>query len=224
MDPLVRTSFIPKKPVVQANSAVHGGGVGIFFFIALIIFLGSVLLAGGAFAYERYLGQSIKSKSESLSRARAAFEPATIQDLMRLNDRLTEASTILDAHRAPSAIFGLLSATTLTTVAFDKFDLTSGADGKGILALHGKAGTFSDVALQSDAFNKEHSFKDVLFTGFTVSKDGGGVEFLVNTTVDPSLINYRSVLQTGGASGEATPKQVPVVAPVGATSTTKSQP
>lgn len=213
MDPLVRTSFIPKKPVVQATSAVHSGGVGIFFFIALVIFLGSVLLGAGAFGYEQYLQKSIKSKSDSLTKARAAFEPATIQDLMRLDKRLSEASQILDEHIAPSAIFTLLSDNTLATVAFDKFDLTVGPNVKGVMQLHGKTATFSDVALQSDAFSKERAFKDVLFAGFTVAKDGG-VEFTVSASVDPEVINYRSnLLKVGGVTDS------PVVAPTSSTST-----
>lgn len=218
MDPLVRTSFIPKKPVVQATSVVQSGGVGIFFFIALVIFLGSVLLGAGAFGYEQYLQKSIKSKSDSLTKARAAFEPATIQDLMRLDKRLSEASQILDEHIAPSAIFTLLSDNTLATVAFDKFDLTVGPNIKGTMQLHGKTATFSDVALQSDAFSKERAFKDVLFAGFTVAKDGG-VEFTVSASVDPEVINYRSNLLKVGAVTDS-----PVVAPTTPAPTGSSTP
>ena len=218
MDPLVRTSFIPKKPVVQATAAVHSGGVGVFFFIALVIFLGSILLGAGAFGYEQYLQKSIKSKSDSLTKARAAFEPATIQDLMRLDKRLSEAKVILDGHTAPSAIFTLLSANTLSTVAFDKFDLSTGPDIKGVVQLHGKTATFSDVALQSDAFNKERAFKDVLFAGFTVAKDGG-VEFTVSASVDPEVINYRSNLLKVGEVTDS-----PALTPTTPTPTSSSTP
>ena len=223
MDPLVRTSFIPKKPVVQATASVQAGGVGIFFFIALVIFLGSIVLGAGAFGYEQYLEKSIKSKSESLTKARAAFEPATIQDLMRLDKRLSEAKRILDAHTAPSAIFALLSARTLSTVAFDKFDLNMGPDAKGVIQLHGKTGAFSDVALQSDAFNSERAFKDVIFAGFTVSKEGG-VDFTVSASVDPEVINYRSNLLKVGRVTD-TPASVPTqVTPAPTSSSTPSNP
>lgn len=192
MDPVVRTSFIPKKAAVQAApTQTSGGGAGIFFFLSLIIFLASVLLAGGAFAYEQYLKQSIAAKSDSLIRARAAFEPATIQDLMRLDKRLREASRIIDRHTAPSVIFDLLSKTTLASVAFDKFELTTGIDGKGVLGLHGLTRTFSEVALQSDAMGAERNFKNVLFSGFAVAKTGG-VEFNVTATIDPAVMSYRA--------------------------------
>ena len=209
MDPLVRTSFIPKKPAVQAtNGAVRSSGVGIFFFIALIIFLGSIVLAGGAFAYEKYLQQSLVTKSASLARARAAFEPATINDLMRLDKRLKQANLILNTHTAPSAIFAVIGNDTLSSVAFDKFSLTIGDDRKGTLELHGKTATFSEVALESDQFNKDKALKDVLFSGFTVAKDGG-VEFVVNATIDPTTINYRSNLALVGQSADTTKPATP---------------
>lgn len=219
MDPVVRTSFIPKKPVVQATATVHSSGAGVFFFVSLVIFLGSIALGAGAFAYEQYLKSSIKSKNESLVKARAAFEPATIQDLMRLDKRLSEAKRILDTHTAPSAVFALLSLNTLSTVAFDKFDLTTGPDNMGVIQLHGLTSTFSDVALQSDAFGKERSFKDVLFAGFTVA-DKGGVEFTVSASVDSAVVNYRNnLLKVGGST------DVPVAVPTTqtASSTPKSQ-
>lgn len=202
--PPVRTSFIPKRAAEQTVSGGGSSGAGIFFFLALIVFLGSVLLGGGAFAYKQYLTQSIKSKSDSLDRARAAFEPATIQDLMRLDKRMAQARQILEAHTSPSAVFAIISRSTLSTVAFQKYDFSSGVDGKGIIDLHGKTTTFSDVALQSDAMNGEHALKDVLFGGFSVAKDGG-VEFEITASVDRSSINYRSNLLAGGGANIDTP-------------------
>ena len=92
--------------------------------------------------------------------------------------------------------------------AFDKFSLTIGDDKKGTLELHGKTVTFSEVALESDQFNKEKALKDVLFSGFTVAKDGG-VEFVVNATIDPTTINYRSNLALVGQAADTTQPATP---------------
>ena len=202
MDPQVRTSFIPKKPIESGQPSRRSGGMGIFFFVSMVLFLGSIALAGGAFAYEKYLAQSITSKSDQLDRARAAFEPATIQDLMRLDDRLHYSKQIINTHVAPSTIFDLLSASTLTSVSFSKFNFTLSPDGKATLGLEGNTRTFSEVALQSDEFGKVRALRDVLFSNFNV-QDSGAVLFAVNATLDPGFILYRSALVSGPASVES---------------------
>ncbi len=201
MPPQVRTSFIPKKQII-AGPAVSSGGVGLLFLVSLIIFVGSIVLGGGAFAYQKYLSQSIQSKGDSLARARAAFEPATIQDLTRLDKRLTQVHKLLDSHTAPSSIFDLLAATTLSSIAYTQFDFSVGPDGKNLLKLHGKAPAFDAVALQSDQMNTLRMLHDVIYSGFAVSKEGI-VDFDVNATIDPALTNYRTVLQAGGINTSA---------------------
>lgn len=204
MDTQVRTSFIPKKAIVAAPVSRRGGGVGIVFFIALLLFLASVALAGGSFAYRQYLGTSIESKSEQLARARAAFEPATIQDLLRLEDRLRHSKQILDAHVAPSVLFSLLSQYTLSTVSFTKFEYVRTPDGQSTLNLSGTTGTYSDVALQSDEIGKARALKNTIFSGFAV-EDSGRVAFNISTNVDPGFLSYRSVLAGGSSPASVAP-------------------
>lgn len=207
MDPQVRTSFIPKKPITATPSIRRSSGINILFFLALILFLGSICLGGGAFAYKAYLEKSIASKSNQLDKARAAFEPATIQDLLRLDDRLYYSKQILDAHVAPSSIFSLLADTTLASVVFSSFTYNRTADGKASIALQGSTATFSEVALQSDEFNKVRSFKNVIFADFTV-EDDNDVQFAVQADVDPEAILYRGQIE-GGSSASSQPTQVP---------------
>lgn len=196
MDTQVRTSFIPKKAIVAAPSARRGGGVGVLFFIALLVFLASVALAGGSFAYAQYLAQSIQSKSDQLARARAAFEPATIQDLLRLEDRLRYSKQVLDSHVAPSVLFGLLSQHTLSSVSFTKMDYLRTPDGESLINLSGTTNTYSDIALQSDEIGKARALKDALFSGFSV-EDSGRVSFDITAKVDPAFLSYRSALAGG---------------------------
>lgn len=212
MDPQVRTSFIPKKPIESGQSVRRSGGIGILFFVALVLFLGSVVLAGGAFAYEKYLTQSITSKSDQLDRARAAFEPATIQDLMRLDDRLHYSKQILNGHVAPSVIFSLLSQSTLGTVSFSKLNYNLAPDGKATLGLEGSTKTFSEVALQSDEFGKLRALRDVLFSNFNV-QDSGAVIFAVNATIDSGFILYRAALSQAAPSEENQTAPPPTTTP-----------
>lgn len=197
MDPQVRTSFIPKKPILASAAPVRASGSAgsIFFLISLIIFLASVLAAGGAYAYAQYLTQSITTKADSLNRARAAFEPATIQELIRLDDRLSLTREVLAAHVAPSSIFALIGSTTLETVRFSKFAYRADPSGAVTLTLEGQTNTFSDVALQSDAFGKVRALKNTIFGNFNVGQTSS-VTFSVHADVDPIFISYKSLLDS----------------------------
>ncbi|HEV7449023.1 MAG TPA: hypothetical protein VGP13_00580 [Candidatus Paceibacterota bacterium] len=188
MDPSVPTSFIPKKPLV--GEARTGGGMGgLLNLLAILVFVVSLLAAGGAFAYGQYLNGAIADKDASLKKAEGAFDTRSIQDLQRLDSRLTEAETLLANHVAPSGIFTFLSATTLERVQFTSLGLDVAGDGSAKLTMNGIADSFSTLALQSDEFSTAKVLKDVIFSGITTDATGH-VVFSVSANVDPTVISY----------------------------------
>lgn len=192
MDPQVPTSFIPKKPLVGES---RGGG-GILNLIAVLIFLASLLSAGGAFAYQKYLDAALVSKDKSLKTAEGAFDTASIRDLERLDIRLSEARELIQSHVAPSGLFTFLSAATLERVQFTSLTLDIGAEGAGKLSMTGVADSFSALALQSDEFGEAKVLRDVVFSGITTDL-AGRVQFSVTASVDPSILNYAKQAGTG---------------------------
>ncbi len=189
MPPQVPTSFIPKKPLDTGNAYHESGGVGFFFFIALFIFIASLVAGGGVFAYQGFLTSSIASKSASLQAAEGAFDLATVQDLIRLDSRINNANVLLSSHVAPSGIFNFLSQQTLANVQFTDFQYALQSDGTASIIMAGVADSFSSVALQSDQFGASKLLKDVVFFDIKVGTNGT-VSFSVAATIDPSLINY----------------------------------
>src|SRR3989338_4527267 len=145
MDPNVQGSFIPKQAL---TAAARGSGMGLFFLLALLVFAASLVAAGGAFAYEVYLNSQISQKDGDLRRAEGAFDAGAIQDLVRMDARLTQARTLLRSHVSPSAIFYFLSTVTLEKVQFNSFDLAVNKNGGATMTLSGTADSFSSVALQ----------------------------------------------------------------------------
>lgn len=186
MDPQAPTSFIPKKPLTGASS---GPRFGLFFLIAFLFFIFSLAAGGAAFAYEGWLNKAIADKSESLKNARDAFQPSAIESLVRLDTRMTQAKSLLDRHLSPSAIFDLLSLSTLERVQFTSFEYGIIEDGTAEIALSGVADNFSSVALQSDQFAATKVLRDIIFSGLTVEATGK-ISFRVNATVDPSVLLY----------------------------------
>jgi len=220
MDPQVQASFIPKKSL-DVNAPRGGGGFsGLLFLISLLIFITSLVAAGASFAYTQYLNSAIASKSHSLELAEGAFDPSTIQDLVRLDSRLTQSKKLLASHVAVSNLFALLETQTLANVSFSSFDYQLGDDGSAKITLQGVADSFSTVALQSDQFGGNKLLKDVVFTNIAVD-NAGHVNFNVSATVDPSVLSYSSTLdQTAPVVSGTEPVQTTVASTTPAASST----
>ncbi len=187
MDPQVSTSFIPKEALTAQKART--GGVGLFLLISIFIFVLSLVSAGGVFAYTGLLNQQLAKNKADLDIQKGAFDPATIQDLLRLDSRIEQSKAVLAKHVAPSGIFNYLAERTLVRVQFSGFDYNLSADGTASIQLEGTADSFSTIALQSDALGKSSLLKDVIFSGITVGGDGR-VSFIVHAIVDPSLLLY----------------------------------
>ena len=191
MDPQVSNSFIPKAALTEQKA--RASGVGLVTLISLFIFALSVVAAGASFAYSGLVQGQLAKNQASLAADQAAFDPATINDLMRLDSRMRNAVTLLSSHVAPSGLFGLLSADTLPNVQFTSFDYALNQDGSATLHLDGTADSFSTVAQQSDAFGSSKVLKDIIFSGIAIT--GSGVSFTVQAGIDPSIISYSKQLQ-----------------------------
>lgn len=195
MEPKFKTSFIPKQSLQQEALAPHqrfssGGGHGVFFIVSFVLFLISLLGAGGVFFYSKYLESSIASKQEQLSLARAAFEPDTIEALSRVDSRIEAAKRILDAHIAPSVLFALLEQTTLRSVRFNSFTYTDSPSGV-MIELEGEARDFNGLALQSDVFGSNRVLRNPVVRNFDLT-DTRDVTFSVSAQVDPAFIAFHT--------------------------------
>lgn len=192
MDPQVQTSFIPKQALTQQQA--RGGGMGLFFLLAILLFVMSLVAAGAALGYTQILRGQIADKDSALKKDEGAFDAASIQTLLRLDSRLIEAEKLMNAHVSPSAVFALLSQITLQRVQYQSFDYQLQPDGSASIVLSGIADSYSSVALQSDQFSATKTLREVVFSGITVSETGR-VSFSVNASVDPSVLLYRNNLQ-----------------------------
>lgn len=190
MDPQAGASFIPKKPLVETRS----GGGGIFFSLALLMFIASIAAAGAVFGYQGYLKTTIASKDESLKRTEGAFDADAIETLVRTDRRIEEVQGLLSKHNAPSAIFALLGELTLTSVRYDTFNFTLDEGGAASIKLTGIADSFSSVALQSDQFGASKHLSDVVFSDITINAIGR-VTFTIDATVSAATISYARQLR-----------------------------
>lgn len=193
-------SFIPKAPLASATpSGYRRSTVSITTLVAVILFIASVALAASAFIYEKYLSSSLIQKQANLEKARAAFDPALIEEIRRLDRRIEHSKEILSRHAAFSSLFDTLGRSTLQNVQFKSFDLTTAPGGGSVkVSLKGLGRSYASVALQSDAFNKTVGIKDPIFSELNLDQSGK-VLFSVTANLDSSAFKYGNLLSSNEA-------------------------
>ncbi|MDO8594715.1 MAG: hypothetical protein Q7R93_04360 [bacterium] len=201
----LQTSFIPKKSPMIAPPTVGFGGhtINLFAVIGLIVFFLAAGLAATVFFYRAYLVQTIGDMDTSLAAAKKSFEPEFIDKASRLNFRIMGAKELLDTHRALSPLFDILEKKTLESVRFQDFNFSVIGGSEISLLMTGQAKSFNAVALQSDVFGTEPSFKDPIFSNFNLSENGD-IIFNFRTTIDAKLLRYRETVLGATKSSDTT--------------------
>ena len=193
-----KSSFIPKEPVTKRRT-IRGASKGSFMgLITTIIVILIVVGAGGTFLYKKFLESSLESKIEELAQAEEKFDPILIEELIRLDRRLSAADTLIESHKAVSNLFEELETLTSQKVRFESFSYSQerGEDGLEIISLSGMAESFAAVAHQSDVFGEHRQFQDVIFSDLAIT-ELGNVSFRFGATVDPGLTDYSVSEQAG---------------------------
>lgn len=191
--PHPQTTFIPKKPLVSTTpSGYQRRSVSLLSVVAGLVFVLTLVGVGGVVAYTKYLESDIASKDKRLNENKAEFNEASIRELRDFSNRTTVAEELLQMHRAPSAIFGLISAKTLQTVRFTDFKFA--AEGSQMaLSLRGEAPSFMSVAAQSKVLSQVETLQNVYFSDINVD-DKGKVIFRVEAVVDPKTISFADTI------------------------------
>ncbi|MDP2642182.1 MAG: hypothetical protein Q8P21_02740 [bacterium] len=225
MEPKFQSSFIPKGPITSGAAGMSVAPKikerSLLAFLALVIFIISVLLALGTFGYGFYLKYRIDQMGANLERARATLEPETIRELTRLDDQITSTTGLIAGHRVLSPLFEFLEESTPRTVRFNDFKFSMTEQGLE-LNMKGEARGYAALALQADIFSKSEYFKDPAFSDLSLN-ERGDVGFSFKAMVDQDLLSYQREAEQVGAPAVLSPatSTVPVTGSA-ATSTTST--
>lgn len=207
MESGIQSSFIPQdaaKPTVPRVSGGKNGLSDLLLLISIVMFVASLALGGAVFLYEQYMQTSSNSKVEQLKRAREAFEPALVNQLTRLDDRMHAADNVLGAHIAPTAFFHSLEQATLTTVSFKSMILEAPDPQHITIKMTGTAESVNSIALQADLFSKNGVVTSPIFSD--ISRQPDGVHFSLTALVNPAAINFVQLVNSLGVQGQAQPQ------------------
>lgn len=225
METKFQTSFIPKQPVTDTE--LHGGSsASLFFLFSFILFMASLASAGAVFIYGSIVSKNIQEGDKQLTLNKNAFDPNTIKELTRLNNRINAANTLLKSHKGISTLFQVLSQTTLKNVRFTDFNYAA-ADDKISLGMRGQAFNYETIALQAKAFTDptlKNVFRSPIFSDLTLDSQGN-VSFSFNTGIDPFLVDYYKLKKEEYLSGGVPQaQQAPIdnqIIPTGFTNTSE---
>ncbi|PIR82763.1 hypothetical protein COU20_00325 [Candidatus Kaiserbacteria bacterium CG10_big_fil_rev_8_21_14_0_10_59_10] len=208
MEAPIKSSFIPTEPVreIKQPRVARGGGLTDLFVLAsIVIFVGSVGLGIGMFLYLQYLTANTASKVEQLERAQQAFEPALIQELTRLHDRMQAANIVLGNHIAPSVFFRALEQLTLQTVSYSSLNFQANEIQNMTLEMDGLARSVNAIALQADLLSKSGIVSSPIFTNITRTAEG--VQFDLSAVVNPASLRFIQVVRAGQFAAPASASQ-----------------
>src|SRR3990167_3435807 len=209
VDTGIPASFIPHDTSVARPPLRGGGGLNdLLLLVAIVIFVASAALAIGVFLYGQYLATENTAKLAQLDRAKAAFQPALIQQLTRLDDRMHSADRVLSAHIGPSLFFLALEQATLQTVSFQTLDFQATDPQNLAIKMAGIAQSVNSIALQADLFSKNGVIANPIFSN--IARQPDGVHFDLSAVVNPAAINYAAQLARasgGDAQSPAAPPQ-----------------
>jgi len=220
ISPGIPTSFVPRQPVPPTPVRTARAGRDYFLMGALALAGIAVLLAGGTFAYERLLDHSLETKSAQLSQATANVDQDTVQEFVRLQDRLSTGRDLLTNHIMLSQFLDSLERLTLANVRYSDMQVTVAGDHTAEVVISGTARNFNTLAAQSNSLATEKHIKRAIFSGIDVTASGL-VTFKLTADIDPDLII------AGSAPLAATPQQdtsaaLPPQVPQSVSSTTAS--
>ena len=216
METKFQTSFIPKKPIISVGGAGTNFApaprsrhvtVSIFFNIGLLLFIVSLGLALGVYAWKSVTLSSQENLKQQLAERQKQFNPDLIEELKRVNVKIDVARKLMENHLALSNIFGVISRLTTERVRFSSLDLSApGAQSNDIkVTMKGVGADLSAVAFQSDVLGQLDQYglrkivKNPILSDPTL-ETSGVVSFGFSASIDPSTLSYANSIGGSVAS------------------------
>lgn len=185
LSPSVPTSFVPKQPV--SGNPRRESGNNIFLVVSLVVFLVALLGCGGTYLYLKYLQGLEASKGQELVQKEKEIDPNTVEQFVRLQNRLVASEGIINQHIELSQFLDLLGNVTLRSVSFKSMQIQVADDRTATLTLTGTANNFNALAAESKAFASQPYIKSAIFSNIKPNQNNT-VSFSVNASLDPRTI------------------------------------
>ncbi len=159
------------------------------------------------FAYKNILEKKVQEKKDALEEKDRNLPYASIQPILRMDQKMKLAGNLLNDHIAVTGLFSLLEQSTLENLRFTDFSFSYLSKDKIALSMKGQAHTFESVANQASAFASStiigSNFKNGIFSDIALDQNGN-ITFSFLTSLNPSLISYRNNISSAIRPGDTT--------------------
>lgn len=183
-----KLSFIPQKTFETPFYKRRGPGIIIVF--SFLLFFISVSAYGALFLYKNSLNKEVSVLTDSLERAKAAFELPLINEVNQTSEKIDYSKKLLEQHVSLVSIFDFLEKNTLKDIRFKSFKFSIAPNKTPTVLLEGSAKNYSTLAFQGDIFEKDKNIKSVLFSGLSLGEKGM-INFAVKLILDPQMLIYK---------------------------------
>lgn len=187
-------------------------GTSVYMVLAVVIFLGSLGAAGGAYFWKQYLISQQQSFKIDLKNRENEFNPDLIQQLKVANVQIDTAKQVLASHIALSQVFGIIQQFTIANVRFLTLTMTgptsqnSGVD----ISMNGYGTNLAAVAFQSDVLGQLAQYglskivKNPMISDPALDP-AGKVSFGFKATLDPVSLSYERLVSPDANAAAVVP-------------------
>ncbi len=198
-----QSSFIPKGVGGYVpTETTRRGSTGLFGVLALLLFLGVLLLTVGVIGYKQVVKSSITDLKSELALAEESVDVSTIDKMFAFSKKLSASREVVVKHKVVTNFLSLLADNTVQTVSFNELSYRFLPTGELSISLSGIAPNYATLALQGEAMSKLKEVKSADFSELS-STEGGRISFKVTLLVEPSVAVYSPNVSTGSTTGGA---------------------
>ena len=204
MEPSVKTSFIPKRPIVSgvSNSDRSTTTLGFLSLITTVVVIGTIASFILVFLYQNQLVAKKTKLEVSISQARDGIGTDFVYDMNRLDMRINGVKELIKNHIVITPIFKSLEASTLRSVQYKDFSYSIKVDDSAnktqtvLVDIRGMAKNYATIALQSDAFSTNSLIKNPVFSNLTIDDKNRTVNFKLTFNVSASDLSYQTFVDS----------------------------
>jgi hypothetical protein len=209
MEPMMPTSFIPKRPVsTEPVQEPHPNrAVGLLSLLAVVVVIATAVSYAGVYVYEKQLIAQKQKTDALINEARKGIGTEFLTEMKTLSTRIDGVKAVLDKHIVVTPIFAALEQSTLRSVQYKSFGYeftsdTTTAQQAVKVTLTGTAKSYATIALQSDSFTQNSLIKNPIFSNLTIDDKTNAVNFKLVFTVNPAALSYEAFIANLGKAAE----------------------
>lgn len=164
---------------------------GLFFGVAVFIFIVSIISSAGLFIYKKIVLSEVGNLGSQLASAEASLDRKSINQILLFESKLKSIKEITNNHVAISEYFKMLERNTVKELQFTSLRYNAPPGSNISINMNGKAKSYATVALEENVFKKDPNTLSINFNNLKLNKKDGTVSFTMSGEFKNDLIKFK---------------------------------